>query len=55
MNSKALGSFRDDNLDREMAQIDAEVKIIQAQNLLEEKQHSKWINSISTQNVTKSN
>ena len=47
--------FRDDKLDREIAQVEAEVKIIQAQNLLEKKQHSKWINSISTQNATKRN
>ena len=50
--------FRDDKLDREIAQVEAEVDIIQAQNLLEKKQHSKWINSISTistQNATKRN
>ena len=46
---------RDDKLDREIAQVDAEIKIIQAQNLLEEKQHSKWINSISSQNSTNRN
>ena len=47
--------FRDEKLDREIAQVEAEVKIIQAQNLLEKKQHSKWINSVSTRNATKRN